>query len=291
MYKTQEPNTMLKNKTTTLLLSLFLFFTSCNLSDPHGIKKLVKLDQEDVIEITLNNFDKETKPPIYRYKSGEVISLDKIKKTDPLEWGYDYYASSNHEIKVVILRKPTHEDTLFQRRLIAAIKERKRTDVELVDIDCDKIDKMLAHIRFMDQENRSSGMVNENIELENLTKVVSILEICGMPTVEEVGNNGINTVWIIIQHAGPHYRSKYFHLFEDATERGDLQPYKLAMMEDMIFLDSGKPQKYGSQIVFNSKTGEMEIYSLQDPANVNHRRAQVGLEPIEDYMGQFESEE
>ncbi|NME72049.1 DUF6624 domain-containing protein [Flammeovirga aprica] len=276
---------MFKNLITTLSLCLLLF--SCINHDPYGTKGLSKLSPEEVMEITLNNLGKESKRPVYRFHSGKVASLDSLSKYDPLKWGYDYYANMDDEIQVIVLRKPTREDTLFQRKLMVAIKQKLRPKVELIDIDCNDIDKMLARILFMNQENRASAKIDESIEFENLTKVVSILENCGMPTVEEVGQNGVNTVWLIIQHADPSYRTKYFSMFVEAAKRGDLQQRKIAVMEDRINQDSGEPQLYGSQIIFNESTGKMEVYTLQDPKNVNLRRAKVGLEPMEVYVKQF----
>ena len=277
---------MLKHSSTILILCLII--SSCINNDPYGIKGLKKLDNDEIIQITIDNLDKEPGiPPIYRYESGKVVPLDTISKYDPQKWGYDYYANINDVIKVVIIRKPKREDSLFHKKLTAIIKEAQRPEVKLVDIDCHSIDKMLARIRFTDQENRTNQVVNESIDFENLTKVVSILEKCGMPTVEEVGNNGVNTVWLIILHASAKYRTKYFPLFIEAAEKGDLQPKQIAIMEDKIFQDSGKPQVYGSQVIFNTETGKMEVYSLLDPTNVNKRRKEVGLEPIESYMMQF----
>ncbi|KXX71582.1 DUF6624 domain-containing protein [Flammeovirga sp. SJP92] len=276
---------MFKNLLTTLFLSIA--FYSCINQDPYGIQGLQKLSLQEAFEITVKNAGKEHKRIIYRYHNGKVAPLDTIRQYSPLKWGYDYYANMNNEIQVVILRKPTKEDTLFQRKLAFAIEQKKRPKIELVDIDCHAIDKMLARILFMNQENKASDRIDEEIDFENLTKVVSILEKCGMPTVEEVGKNGVNTLWLIIQHADPLYRSKYYPLFVKAVERGDLQPGKIAVMEDRMHQDSGEPQEYGSQIIYNENTGQMEVYTLQDPKNVNKRRARVGLEPMEVYVKQF----
>jgi hypothetical protein len=49
----------------------------------------------------------------------------------------------------------------------------------------------------------------------------------------------------------------------------------------------GEKQKYGSQIRINPKTGMQEIWPIDDEKNVNKRRAEIGMEPMEDYARRF----
>ena len=49
----------------------------------------------------------------------------------------------------------------------------------------------------------------------------------------------------------------------------------------------GQPQVYGSQIVRNPDNGQWMLHPLEDEAGVNRRRAEVGLEPLEEYALRF----
>lgn len=55
----------------------------------------------------------------------------------------------------------------------------------------------------------------------------------------------------------------------------------LALLKDRALMNDGKPQIYGSEI-FNG-----ELYDLSEPEYVNHRRREIGMEPIEDYLQRF----
>ena len=57
-------------------------------------------------------------------------------------------------------------------------------------------------------------------------------------------------------------------------------------MQDRILMNQGKKQIYGSQVVYNKK-GEQVFYPIEDEANVNIRRAKIGMQPIEEYAKLF----
>ena len=76
-------------------------------------------------------------------------------------------------------------------------------------------------------------------------------------------------------------------LLEAAVASGEAWPSDLAMLTDRVLMENGKPQRYGSQLYENEETGKTEFYPIEDPTNVNARRAAVGLGPIEEYAQLF----
>lgn len=64
-------------------------------------------------------------------------------------------------------------------------------------------------------------------------------------------------------------------------------PANLALLEDRAALREGRKQTYGSQLSTDPETGQNTLQPLEDPDNVDKRRASVGLEPIADYMRRF----
>ena len=92
----------------------------------------------------------------------------------------------------------------------------------------------------------------------------------------------MHTVFMPLQHNTDNkYRIKYFPLIEKSVKNGDLSKEQYALMKDRMLMDEGKPQIFGSQI----KNGK--LYDLESPENVNKRRQEMGLEPIEDYLKRF----
>jgi hypothetical protein len=158
-------------------------------------------------------------------------------------------------------------------------------EVELREVDCSKKAELLEEVYLNDQRIRKEDFpflefVKE--DHKNLEIVISILDKCGMPTLQEVSKRQMDAIWLALQHAPDQkYTKKYFPFIEQAVENGDLPKEKYAVMLDRILMEEGKPQIYGSQIV-NGK-----LYELEDPASVNERRKAMAMEPIENYLRTF----
>jgi len=116
----------------------------------------------------------------------------------------------------------------------------------------------------------------------NLIQVVSILDKYGWPGTDVIGNRGSTTLWLVIQHADLATQEKYLPMVKEAVKAGKTSAANLALLEDRIEMFNGRPQIYGSQITMEN--GKYVIYKIKDEANVNKRRAEVGLEPLEDYV-------
>lgn len=70
----------------------------------------------------------------------------------------------------------------------------------------------------------------------------------------------------------------------NAVKNGIASNSSLALLEDRVALRQGKKQIYGSQIGFDSETKLYYVMPLEDPDNVDKRRAEVGLQPLADYI-------
>jgi len=116
----------------------------------------------------------------------------------------------------------------------------------------------------------------------NLIKVTRILDEKGWVGKDKVG--GANqTLFLVIQHSDLKTQEKYLPMMREAVKKGDASAGNLALLEDRILLRQGKKQVYGSQIYWNEKTNKLYIAPLEDPDNVDKRRAEAGLESIADY--------
>jgi len=118
----------------------------------------------------------------------------------------------------------------------------------------------------------------------NLAKVEIILNKYGWLGHDVIGNRGGTTLFLVIQHAGMKDRDKYLPMMREAVKKGDMFPGSLALVEDRSALEHGKKQIYGSQINYDNKTGKYFVSPIEDEVNVDKRRAEVGLEPLETYV-------
>ncbi len=121
----------------------------------------------------------------------------------------------------------------------------------------------------------------------NLIKIKQILDTYGWLGPDEVGKQGAQTIFLVIQHADSLTQVTYFPVMQEAVKNGKAQPQALALLEDRILTNQGKEQVYGSQ-VRTTDAGKYEFYPIRDEPNVNKRRASVGLQPLEEYAKYFD---
>lgn len=121
----------------------------------------------------------------------------------------------------------------------------------------------------------------------NLSRVQEILDTYGWLSPDDVGFNGSQALFLVIQHADLPTQEKYLPMIRKAAHNGKTQPSNLAILEDRVALRQGKKQIYGSQVWTDPKTGKKYVDLLDDPDGVDKRRAQVGLPLMSEYLSQF----
>lgn len=129
-------------------------------------------------------------------------------------------------------------------------------------------------------------LINEKDSI-NLIKVSKILDERGWLGADVVGEKGNRTLFLVIQHADQASQEKYLPMMRDAVSKGNAKPADLALLEDRIALKQGRRQIYGSQIGMDASTGEYFVHPLDDPENVDERRASVGLGSFREYLSIF----
>lgn len=122
------------------------------------------------------------------------------------------------------------------------------------------------------------------VDSVNLIKVKEILNEHGWLGAQEVGHQGNMTLFLVIQHADPATQAEYLPMMREAVQKGDASAGSLALLEDRVALGQGKKQLYGSQIGRDPESGEYYVLPLEDPENVDKRRAAVGLPPLAEYV-------
>ncbi len=119
----------------------------------------------------------------------------------------------------------------------------------------------------------------------NIIKVRNIIDKHGWLGPGEVGEEGNMALFLIIQHADLNTQEKYLPVMQEAVKDGKARGADLALLIDRIEMYNGRPQVYGSQITVVD--GEFVLYPIIDEVNVNARRREVGLPPLEEYLKNF----
>ncbi|MCE3296066.1 MAG: hypothetical protein K0R65_1780 [Crocinitomicaceae bacterium] len=122
----------------------------------------------------------------------------------------------------------------------------------------------------------------------NLVVVKAILDEYGWLGADVVGAQGNSTLFLVIQHSDQETQEKYLPMMREAVKNGKAQASSLALLEDRVALGQGKRQIYGSQIGRDTETKAYFVSPLEDPDNVDKRRAEAGLGPLAEYAGQWQ---
>lgn len=158
-------------------------------------------------------------------------------------------------------------------------------------VDTTAIRSQLELILKRDQMTRSTGDSAEFMQYLdscNMAQLKKIIKTYGWPGISFVGEKGNAAAFLVIQHADISIQEKYFPLLKRSVEIGESKKGHLALMEDRILMYRDKKQIYGSQVVWDDITNAWVFYPIEDEKNVNKRRAEIGLEPMEEYAKHFD---
>lgn len=152
----------------------------------------------------------------------------------------------------------------------------------------DELNKMVE----VDQKLRSGDDIDwdgvEKVDKEHTKKVEAIIREIGFPIVSKVGKQANANAWLLVQHSPDvGFMKEYLAMMEEQDE-GEYDKKHYAYLEDRILLHEKKPQIYGTQTVVNDKTGKFELWKVEDEEKLGERREKMGLEPIDEYMKNFE---
>ncbi len=122
----------------------------------------------------------------------------------------------------------------------------------------------------------------EAVHIRNAERVGQIVNECGWPDEQTVGEDGAKAAWFIVQHAigFPDLQRRCLYLMQRCVEKGRVPPWHAAYLEDRIAMQEGRPQRYGTQWLDDPLDGRTRPWKLAEPDRVNELRAAVGLEPM-----------
>lgn len=121
----------------------------------------------------------------------------------------------------------------------------------------------------------------------NVLKAKKIINEYGWPSIDMVGEEGITTMFLVLQHAPINKQLYYLPMMKKALKEGNLLPSDYALFEDRVLLAIGKKQIYGSQIASPYSSSAYYIRPIEDPDNVDKRRLAVGLDSLHKYVSNW----
>jgi hypothetical protein len=123
----------------------------------------------------------------------------------------------------------------------------------------------------------------QRVDDSNSTWLARVVAEGGWPGRSMVGDEGASAAWLLAQHADrqPQTQHAFLDAMRAAVADGEASPAEAAYLEDRVRKNAGLPQIYGTQ--FTVSGDGFGPYLIDDPENLDRRRAAVGLEPFADY--------
>jgi hypothetical protein len=124
------------------------------------------------------------------------------------------------------------------------------------------------------------------IDSDNTVRMKTIIKQYGWPGPELVGKDGAEAAFLLVQHADHKFQKEVLPMVRDAYLANKLTGQNYALLLDRVLVAEGKPQVYGTQAKgFDQWKGhEPVLEPIEDEANVDKRRAEVGLPPLSEYI-------
>jgi hypothetical protein len=167
---------------------------------------------------------------------------------------------------------PSVKEPALRRELLQRVEQDQAIRNELISKGIEHPDKaLLARMQAIDTANTE--------------RVRAIVRQYGWPSPELVGRDGAEAAFLIVQHAELSFQKEMLPLVEKAYRSGGLSGQSYALLLDRVLVGEGKPQVYGTQAKrFEEWKGqEPALEPIEDEANVDKRRAEVGLFPLSEY--------
>jgi hypothetical protein len=122
-----------------------------------------------------------------------------------------------------------------------------------------------------------------DVDRKNLARMKEIVNRSGWPGKSLVGSDASDAAWLLVQHADSElaFQKRCLVLIVAAVRKGESPPKHMAYLTDRVRVAEGKKQVYGTQ--FHDVGGRQELCPVENEADLDRKRGEVGLPPMADY--------
>ena len=120
------------------------------------------------------------------------------------------------------------------------------------------------------------------IDRDNLRRFKKIFRRLGMPTITQVGQDGAEAAFLLVQHApDAAFQRLALQSMQQRVEQHEASPPSYALLLDRVRVGQGQAQRYGSQ--FKEVDGTLVLEAVEDQATLDQRRDAMFLPPMRVY--------
>jgi predicted TIM-barrel fold metal-dependent hydrolase len=126
----------------------------------------------------------------------------------------------------------------------------------------------------------------DSIYTTHQKRAKEILNEYGFAGFDLVGEEGSSDFWLIVQHSDhdPDFQKEVLEKMKIEVDEGNADSRIYGLLVDRVKLNTGEAQIYGTQVAYNMEICQAYPRKLADSINVNKRRKEIGLEPLEVYL-------
>jgi hypothetical protein len=152
--------------------------------------------------------------------------------------------------------------------------------------DEDQAVRGFAHGRQVTGTNKEMIQKMPQTDARLTAELQGIVKASGWPTIALVGIEASNAAMLILTHTPDHaWQRQLLPQLQQLSDTGKIDGSSLALVIDKELVAEGKLQRYGSQFKFIN--GAMAMFAVEDPSNLDQRRAKVLLPPMDVYKEQL----
>jgi hypothetical protein len=150
-------------------------------------------------------------------------------------------------------------------------------------------DTFVAELKAAGELSTKTVLSMRAVDSANTAWLKPLMMSTGFPTKAQVGVDGVEAAFLLIQHADadPLFQATMLPQLEVAYKRGEVTGESLAMLTDRVYKAQGRPQRYGTQTT--GKDGHPVVDPIEDSAHVDARRRDMGMMPLSEYMQKLDS--
>lgn len=125
------------------------------------------------------------------------------------------------------------------------------------------------------------------IDADNVAWIKREVRARGWFKISEHGVEAEKDAWLLAQHADNDsaFQIEVLTLLDKLRLNQETDPKSYGYLYDRVAINTGRPQRYGTQ--GGCKDGERFTALLEDPANVDRLRAEVGMTSLAEYNALF----
>ena len=156
-----------------------------------------------------------------------------------------------------------------------------------------EVDQIAAYIpqgKYLELSQDQWNNFKDSVFTSNKIRLKEIFKEFGYPGFDLVGKAGEQDFWVMVQHCDKdsEFQKQILKELKKQVDKKNADVHNFCLLSDRVNINLGKKQIYGTQVTYNS-LGQATPINLDDSINVNLRRVNVGVEPLEEYLNMLTS--